>query len=195
MNPKVDEYIEHKKAWAPQLKQLRSIFLSTEMEETVKWGGPVYTVNGKNVCGLAAFKNHCGIWFFNGVFLKDKAGLLVNAQEKTKALRQIRFDKGDAIPEDIIKSYVNEAIENEKKGLKVKAAKPGKYVLSAYLKQAMDADNELLDGFNALTPGKQKEFSNYISEAKQEKTKVSRLDKIKPMILAGVGLHDKYKNC
>ena len=107
----------------------------------------------------------------------------------------MRFERGDTISADTIKSYVLEAIENEKKGLKVQAAKPGKYQLSAYLKQAMDSDKALLDGFNALTPGKQKEYSNYISEAKQEKTKVTRLDKIKPMILAGVGLHDKYKNC
>lgn len=86
MNPKVDEYIAHKSDWSEELKQLRSIMLSTGMEETVKWGGPVYTVNEKNVCGLAGFKNHCGIWFFNGVFLKDTQSLLVNAQESTKAL-------------------------------------------------------------------------------------------------------------
>lgn len=195
MNPKVDHYIEAKSAWATELTQLREIFLSTGMEETVKWGGPVYTFDGKNVGGIAAFKNHCGIWFFNGVFLKDKHGLLVNAQEKTKALRQMRFNRGDNIPSDIVREYIFEAIENEKKGLKVAPSKPGKFEMSPYLLTAMDTDNKLLDNYNALTPGKQKEYSNYISEAKQEKTKVTRLEKIKPMIAAGVGLHDKYKNC
>ena len=195
MNPKVDDYIDKKSEWSEELKQLRAIFLSTEMEEDVKWGGPVYTVNGKNVTGIAAFKNHYGIWFFNGVFLKDKHKLLVNAQESTKALRQIRFKKGDPIPTDIIREYVLEAIDNEKQGLKVAPAKPGAYVLSPYLKSAMDSDSELLEAFNALTPGKQKDYSNHIADAKQEKTKLTRLNKIKPMILAGVGLHDKYKNC
>ncbi|MFT5511867.1 MAG: hypothetical protein ACI8SE_000261 [Bacteroidia bacterium] len=67
--------------------------------------------------------------------------------------------------------------------------------MSPFLKSAMDQDYELLDVFNALTPGKQKEYSNYISEAKQEKTKQTRLEKIKPMVFNRVGLNDKYKNC
>ncbi|MFT5724600.1 MAG: hypothetical protein ACI9JN_001719 [Bacteroidia bacterium] len=106
MNPKVDDYIANKTGWSSELTALRDIFLSTEMEETIKWGGPVYTVNGKNVTGMAAFKNHYGIWFFNGIFLKDKHNLLVNAQENTKALRQIKFKKGDEIPTDIIRQYL-----------------------------------------------------------------------------------------
>jgi uncharacterized protein YdeI (YjbR/CyaY-like superfamily) len=195
MNPKVDTYIETKSNWSEELQTLRSIFLSTEMEEDFKWGGPVYTVNGKNVTGMAAFKNHYGMWFFNGVFLKDNHSLLVNTQETTKALRQIKFKKGEEIPTDIIRDYVLEAIENEKQGLKVAPSKPGAYSLSPYLKEAMDNDSELLNAFIALTPGKQKDYSNHISDAKQEKTKASRLEKIRPMILAGGGLHDKYKNC
>lgn len=59
----------------------------------------------------------------------------------------------------------------------------------------MTKDQELLDSFNALPPGKQKEYTNYISEAKQEKTKISRVEKIKPMMAAGGGLNDRYKNC
>ncbi|MFT5511868.1 MAG: hypothetical protein ACI8SE_000262 [Bacteroidia bacterium] len=106
MNPKVDQFIAKKGEWSEELKQLRSIFLSTEMEETFKWGGPVYTVNGKTVSGLAAFKNHYGIWFYNGVVLKDEHKLLVNAQETTKALRQIKFSKGETIPSVIIKEYI-----------------------------------------------------------------------------------------
>jgi uncharacterized protein YdeI (YjbR/CyaY-like superfamily) len=193
MNPKVDEYINHKSTWSEELKQLRAIMLSSGMEETVKWGGPTYTINGKNVCGLAAFKNHCGIWFFNGVFLKDEQGLLINAQEKTKAMRQMCFDRGDVISSELVEDYVLEAIVNEKKGLKVAPSKPGQYVMSEYLKSVMSEDSDLLNGYNALSPGKQKEYSNYISEAKQEKTKAARLTKIKPMILSGAGLHDKYK--
>ncbi|MDT0687112.1 DUF1801 domain-containing protein [Autumnicola psychrophila] len=37
----------------------------------MKWGAPVYTLEGKNVIGLAAFKNHCAMWFFNGASLKE----------------------------------------------------------------------------------------------------------------------------
>jgi len=85
--------------------------------ETVKWSAPVYTVNGKNVLGLGAFKKHFGIWFFNGVFMKDEHKLLVNAQEnKTKALRQMRFETIEEIDKNLVLLYVKEAIENQKLG-------------------------------------------------------------------------------
>ena len=76
---KVEQYIEKKTEWQDELKSLRIVMLKSGMEETVKWGIPTYTVNGKNVAGLAAFKNHVAVWFFNGVFLKDKEKVLINA--------------------------------------------------------------------------------------------------------------------
>ena len=85
----VDEYIETHNSWEKELQALRSVLQNTELEECIKWGTPVYTLNGKNVVGMAAFKNHCALWFFNGALLKENTALLYNAQEgKTKALRQ-----------------------------------------------------------------------------------------------------------
>jgi uncharacterized protein YdeI (YjbR/CyaY-like superfamily) len=80
----VEEYIEVNSHFGEALMLLRQIINSTELEETLKWSAPVYTLNSKNVLGLGAFKNHFGIWFFNGVFLKDEKQLLSVAQEKTK---------------------------------------------------------------------------------------------------------------
>ena len=195
MKRKVDEYLVKHNKWTNELTQLREVMLSLNMEETIKWGSPVYTVDGKNVLGLNAFKNHYGIWFFNGVFLKDTHNLLVNGQEKTKAMRQLKFTKGEEIPLQYIREYAMEAIENEKAGKKLVTSKTGDYTLSPDLKKAMDSDKNLLDSYYKLTPGKQKDYSNYVSDAKQEKTKLARIEKITPMILAGAGLHDKYKNC
>ncbi|MBO6517984.1 MAG: DUF1801 domain-containing protein [Bacteroidia bacterium] len=195
MNEKVDAYIAKAEKWTDELKALREVFISTGMDETVKWGGPVYTVNGKNVAGMTAFKNHYGIWFFNGVFLKDPYKLLTNAQEKTKAMRQIKFQKGDSVNLDQIREYVLEAIENERNGVKLKPSRDTSFDVPDQLKQVLDEEANLLDAYNALTKGKQKEYANYITEAKQEKTKWSRIDKIRPMILEGKGLHDKYRDC
>jgi len=72
----VEEYIESHEQWEKALTILRTIINSTEMEETLKWSSPVYTINGKNVLGLGAFKHHFGLWFFNGVFLKDETSML-----------------------------------------------------------------------------------------------------------------------
>lgn len=195
MNSKVDDYITRHNQWHEELSLLRDIMLSTEMDETIKWGAPVYTVNGKNVASIGAFKHHYGIWFFNGVFLKDKHGLLRNAQENTKAMRQMRFEKGDTIPEQHVRDYILEAIDNQKNGLDLKPEKGIKFEIPPELQSELDLNKEMQKAFSGLTPGKQKEYANYIADAKQAKTKASRLEKIKPMIAGGIGLNDKYRNC
>ena len=193
----VEEYIEENNHFADALTLLRSIINKTELEETVKWSAPVYALNGKNVVGLGAFKNHFGIWFFNGVFLKDEHNLLINAQEnKTKALRQMRFESIEQIDKNIVLAYVKEAIENQKLGKEIKPDRSKKKLeIPIELKNALSESSNLKDAFKALTPYKQKEYCEYIDTAKREATKQTRLDKIKPMILKGIGLNDKYKNC
>ncbi|MCB0387432.1 MAG: YdeI/OmpD-associated family protein [Winogradskyella sp.] len=191
----VEEYIEENSHFGEALSLLRDLINTTELEETLKWNAPVYTLNGKNVVGLGAFKNHFGIWFFNGVFLKDKNNLLEQAQEKTKGLRQMRFESIDDIDKHAVLAYVTEAIENQKLGKEIKPEKKGKtIVIPKELQIALETNKNFQAAFKALTPGKQREYCEYIELAKQEKTKMSRLEKIKPMILKGVGLNDKYKN-
>ena len=193
----VEEYIEINSQWSDSLNMLRDIIISTEVEESIKWNAPVYSVNGKNVLGLGAFKNHFGIWFFNGVFLKDEKNLLSNAQEgKTKALRQMRFESIDDIDKAAVLSYVKEAIINQKLGKEVKPDRSNKKtIIPKELKSELEKDKSYFNSFKNLTPGKQREYCEYIQSAKREPTKLSRLEKIKPMILKGIGLNDKYKSC
>jgi uncharacterized protein YdeI (YjbR/CyaY-like superfamily) len=193
----VEEYIEVHETWIEPLNILRDMLNSTELEETIKWNAPVYTLQGKNVVGLGAFKHHFGIWFFNGVFLKDEYDLLVNAQEgKTKGLRQMRFSSADEMDKKKILAYVKEAIQNQKLGKEVKVERSKKKtVIPDLLKRELVEDADLKLSFNKLTNYKQREYCEYIDTAKREATKLSRLERIKPMILHGMGLYDKYKNC
>jgi uncharacterized protein YdeI (YjbR/CyaY-like superfamily) len=192
----VDQYIETHPSWEQELLSLREILQNTELEECIKWGAPVYALDGKNVVGMAAFKNHCALWFFNGALLKENTALLYNAQEdKTKALRQIRFKKEDEIKPEILQKYIAEAIQNQREGKEIKPLKNKTLVLPLELKEELEKDEHLKNSYYKLTKGKQREYADYISEAKREVTKKSRLEKIKPMIKNGVGLHDKYKNC
>ena len=192
-----EEYISCHEHWSEELRQLHEMIMTTDLKSEIKWGAPVYTLDGKNVIGLGAFKNHYGIWFFNGALLKQNTSLLVNAQEgKTKALRQIRLEKGEEINTSALLPYIQEAIQNQREGKEIKPAKVKKQlVVPPELSKAFKADKDLEKSFNALTPGKQREYADHISEAKREATKRSRIEKITPMIKSGVGLHDKYKNC
>ncbi|MDO5977789.1 YdeI/OmpD-associated family protein [Flavivirga spongiicola] len=193
----VEEYIEEHAHFSEALILLRDIINRTESVETIKWNAPVYTINNKNVLGLGAFKNHFGIWFFNGVFLKDKHNLLVNAQEnKTKALRQMRFESVSDIDKDIILDYVKEAIENQKLGKEIKPDRNKKEtVIPKELNNLLIKNKDLKNSFESLSPYKQREYCEYVDSAKREATKQTRLEKITPMILQNMGLNDKYKNC
>ena len=193
----VEEYIETNGHYKNELELLRELLLSTELGETVKWNAPVYTVNNKNVIGLGAFKNHLCLWFFNGVFLKDKENLIVNAQEnKTKALRQLRFTSIDEINKPIVLSYIKEAIENQKLGREFKPVRQTKTVeIPELLKTVLTENKALNKAFQKLTDSKKREYCEHITSAKRETTRLSRTEKIIPLILSGSGLHDKYKNC
>jgi len=192
----VDDYIQKHPDWEDALNKLRKTLQATELEETVKWGAPCYTLEGKNVVGLAAFKEYVGLWFHQGVFLKDPDGVLVNAQEgTTKALRQWRFAGAKEIKVGRIKAYVKEAIENQRAGKAVKPDRAKPVVVPGELKAALAKQPKAKRAFAALTKGKQREYADYISSAKRAETKASRIAKTLPMIAAGVGLNDKYRSC
>lgn len=180
--------------WEEELALLTAILQKTDLEATVKWGIPVFTYQGRNVVGVAGFKSHFTLWFYNGVFLKDDAKVLTNAQEGvTKALRQWRFTARDQINEPMILAYVEEAITNEKQGRVWKPEPKGKLPIPPQLEDALKHD-ALRQSFESLTPYKQNEYVEYVAEAKQETTKLLRVEKIKHLILQGIGLHDKYKS-
>lgn len=179
--------------WEDELDYLKSIIAKTDLVETTKWGTSIYTHNKKNVLGIGGFKSYFGIWFLNGVFLKDEAKVLVNAQEGiTKALRQWRFNTRDEINEKLLLSYIREAIENEAKGLSHKPEKK-EIVICDFFQNELNADSVFRKAFETFSAFKQKEFLEYIATAKQEKTKITRFEKIKPMILQNIGLNDKYR--
>lgn len=182
--------------WKEELDLLRSILDKTGLEETTKWGVPVFTYNGTNIVSFNGFKNHVALVFFNGFLLKDPFGVLINAQEgKTKAMRQWRFTAVNQIDGKKIQQYVAEAVQYAKEG---KQHKPERQAAPALippmLAEALKSDRRLKTAFDKLAPYQQKLYAEHIDTAKQEATKAKRLDKIRPMILQGIGLHDKYKN-
>jgi len=181
--------------WESEIETLKDIVAQTELAETTKWGGIVYTLDNKNVVGVGGFKNFFTLWFFNGVFLSDPKKVLVNANEGvTKSLRQWRFTSKEEIDEKSVLAYLKEAIANERAGKVIKPeAKSKNFEVPEILQLALK-ENNLAADFGKFTPFKQREFSEYVAEAKQEKTKLARLEKILPMIKDGVGLNDKYRS-
>jgi uncharacterized protein YdeI (YjbR/CyaY-like superfamily) len=194
LSQSVDEYIIKNNHWQEELVFLRKIMQSTEMIEAVKWGAPVYTVGGKNVVGLGAFKSYVGLWFFQGVFLSDRHKKLVNAQEgTTQGLRQLRFQSFEEMDKKLILEYVEEAIANQKAGRMMKPQKKP-LIIPDELQDALDSDGILRERFESLNLTMKREFAEYIDSAKRQETRDTRLAKIKPMILEGISLNDKYRS-
>ncbi len=196
MNTKktAENYIQNAEYWQVELRSLRKVLLSTELEETIKWGMPYYTWSGKNIVGMSGFKSYFGLWFTQGVFLKDRAGVLINAQdETTKALRQWRMSSKDEIKPKLIKSYLQEAIEIAKAGKSIAPARNKIFVVPPELTLEMTNNASLKSSFENLSQSQKREYSEHINSAKREETKARRLTKIIPMILSGAGLNDKYR--
>lgn len=191
---KAPDWKAYASQWPEEIDKIKSIVAQTILHEEFKWGTEIYTHKGKNVLSFGGFKNHFAIWFHNGVFLEDKDKVLVNASEgKTKSLRQWRFTSVDQMDEKKILQYIQEAIKTVDDGKEIKPEKPTVIEASGLLKEALEQDKKLQKSFDNLTPGKRKDYILFIEEAKQEKTKLARIEKIIPQILQGQGLHDKYK--
>jgi uncharacterized protein YdeI (YjbR/CyaY-like superfamily) len=180
----VASYIDGLSHWKEEMTLLRELVLSTDLEETIKWGGPCYTKGGQNILGLAAFKNYVGIWFFQGGLLKDEKKLLVNAQEeKTKAMRQWRFTSLNEIKKAPIRAYIKEAIDNSEKGLKIKASPKSPLPIPNELMEVMN-NKSFKEKWDNLRPSLQREYCEYIMEGKKEETRLRRAEKCIEAVIA-----------
>lgn len=190
----IDEYIANASAWQDELIRLREILRATPLAEEIKWGGPCYTYKGKNIVGIGVFKSYFGLWFHQGALLKDDRSVLINAQEgKTKALRQWRMASGKDIKPAIIERYVKDAMSFVDQGREIKADRSAPIDVPRELRNAMRRYKGATAAFRELRRGLQREYADHVASAKRDDTKRSRIAKILPMIVAGAGLHDKYR--
>ncbi|MFF2015890.1 YdeI family protein [Paenibacillus sp. NPDC058177] len=191
-NPKVDEFLGKAKKWKEEYEKLRNIVLDCGLTEEYKWMHPCYTHENKNIVLIHGFKDYCALLFHKGALLKDANGILIQQTENVQAARQIRFTNIQEIVEleAILKAYINEAIEVEKSGLEVELKKNTEYTIPEELQNKFDEIPGLKDAFEALTPGRQRAYILYFSDAKQAKTRTARVEKYMQHILDGKGLND-----
>jgi uncharacterized protein YdeI (YjbR/CyaY-like superfamily) len=192
MNPKVDFYFKKAKKWRKEIEQLRTIVLDCHLTEDLKWGCPCYTFEQKNIVLIHVFKEYCALLLFKGALLKDTKGILIQQTENVQSARQIRFTSVQEIAKlkAAIKAYIYEAVEVEESGLKVELKKTEEYKVPDEFQNKLDKNAALKKAFSALTPGRQRAYLFYFSQAKQSKTRESRVEKYIPQILDGKGLDD-----
>ncbi|MDE1205987.1 YdeI/OmpD-associated family protein [Tenacibaculum larymnensis] len=190
---KVDKYIENIKNWKEETKLLRQICLDCGLEEDFKWMHPCYTFQGKNIVLIHGFKDYCALLFYKGALLKDTERVLIQQTENVQSARQIRFNKPEEVLDftPTIKRYIFEAIEVEKAGLKVKTKKTSEFEMVSEFKEVLEENSDVKKVFEALTPGRQRSYLLYFSQAKQSKTRLSRIEKSIPKMIEGKGHNER----
>jgi uncharacterized protein YdeI (YjbR/CyaY-like superfamily) len=173
---------------------MREVLLTTDMEENIKWNMPVYGYGKKNVATLFYAKSYLGVWFGNGALLSDPHQLLINASpEKTVGQRQLRFMDSESVDVELLREFVEEAVQLQKDGFEFVAGPLPDTVVPAVWQTELDADPALAVAFTAFAPCKQREFCESIATAKRADTKERRLVSALEMIRAGVAPGDKYR--
>lgn len=208
MNPAIDAYLMEGcgrcplggtadckvHTWTAEMKLLRKLVLDCGLNEELKWSVPCYTHQGNNILLLSAFKEYCALSFFKGTLLADTEGVLIAPGKNSQATRLLKFTSVQEIMEleAVLKAYVFEAIEVEKAGLKVEFKKNPESIPEE-LQQKLDTDPYFRTAYESLTPGRQRGYIIYFSQAKQSKTRQGRIEKYTSKILNGEGIHDAYK--
>ena len=191
-NPKVDVFLREEEKWRREFEKLREIVLDSGLTEELKWGKPCYSLQESNVVLIHGFKEYCALLFMKGALLKDPKGILVQQTENVQAARQIRFTNIQEIVKlkSALKTYVQQAIEVEKSGLKVEYKKTSEFKTPEEFQTKLDKNPALRTAFEALTPGRQRGYLLYFAAPKQSKTRESRIEKCIPLIFDGIGLND-----
>jgi uncharacterized protein YdeI (YjbR/CyaY-like superfamily) len=179
-------------SWTQEINALRTLLLRSGLKEEIKWSMPTYTLEGRNVLILAAFKEFCSLNFFKGVLLEDPDKLLESPGENSQSARYLKIRSMAEFSErkEGIELLIQRAMEVEMAGTKVEFKKVDDYEVPVEFQTRLDEFPALKAAFEQLTPGRRKGYLIHFAQAKQAATRVSRIEKCIPRILEGKGMMD-----
>jgi uncharacterized protein YdeI (YjbR/CyaY-like superfamily) len=193
MNPNVTPLFERSKTWRAEMTALRELVLETELDEELKWYQPCYTCEGKNVVIIGKLKDSCVLSFFKGALLADSEGVLEAPGPNTQSGRVIRIRSVDDVQRlaPSIRTFLKEAIANEKAGRTVAFKSIAEREIPAELEEQFARVKGLRTAFEALTPGRRRAYLMHFTSAKQSSTRTARIERATPDIFEGKGLGER----
>jgi len=189
---KIEAFFQPGARWAEPLSLLRELLLFGGFSEDFKWGKPCYMLNGENAIVLMEYKDSCAIGFFKGALMKDEAKILVAPGEHSQALRMVKFTTAAEVRAlaETLRRYIAEAAEIENAGLEIEFQHKNAEMPDEF-QTVLDHNPQVNLAFYALTPGRQRAYLLYFSDAKQSATRSARIEKYLPRILDGKGILDR----
>ncbi len=197
----IDEYIKEARPFAkPVLNKLRSLVHQAcpQVEESVKWGMPAFGYQGP-LCHMAGFKEHCVFGFWKESLLKDPKGYIQKrANHGGDAMGHFGKIKSldDLPPDRILLDLIRQAVRLNEQGIKVPKAPADKsknIAIPDELLKALSKNKKAEDVFNKFPPSAQRDYAEWISEAKTEPTRLKRLETTIAWLLEGKRKNWKYE--
>lgn len=203
-DPRIDAYIEKAAPFAqPILTHLRDLVHQAcpHITESVKWSMPFFIQQGVILCHMAAFKQHCAFGFWGSEMQKALAKDGLKSSEAMGTLGRITSVK--ALPLDkVLLAYLRQAAELVESGKRTKSLDrpPAKrkhrpVAVPPELSSALKKNKLAAKAFAAFSPSCQREYTEWIAEAKRAETKQLRLKQAITWIAQGKSRHWKYENC
>jgi uncharacterized protein YdeI (YjbR/CyaY-like superfamily) len=174
--------------WLDGLLHLRRICRAAGLEETAKWGHPCYTHAGRNIAILGAFQSDFRLNFCHAALMTDPQKILRKQGPNTPHPGMIQFTDSAQVTalEPVILAYLHEAMRYAESGIKP-PKETHELELPAELLDALEVDPLLAGAFHALTPGRKRSYVIHLQSAKTSATRLARIAKSRPKILAGKG--------
>ena len=198
-NPAVDAYIAKSAAFArPILTRVRGLMHKAcpKIEETIKWGVPHFEHQGV-VASMAAFKQHASLGFWKQKLMQDPARLFPAAGDSSMGGR--KFRSVEELPSDaVLLRYIRAAVALNEQGIKLPNAGRKKKPpprLPADLAAALRKNAKARATYDAFPPSHKREYVEWITEAKQEATRLKRLATAIEWMAQGKSRHWKYQDC
>lgn len=196
-DPRVDRYILSAAAFAkPILKHLRKLVHQTcpDVQETIKWSFPHFEYRGKNLCSMAAFKAHCAFGFSKAALMKNAKELIKNQEEAMGHLGRIT-SLNDLPADRQLTAMIEEAMMLNETNARLPAAKKKtdkNVVIPDSLSKKFSKEKKAADTFFAFSPSHQREYCEWIAEAKSEDTRKRRTDQAIEWLKEGKSRNWKY---
>ncbi|HWW57470.1 MAG TPA: YdeI/OmpD-associated family protein [Sphingopyxis sp.] len=194
-DPRIDAYIARAQPFAqPILTHLRDLVhqYAPGAEEALKWGVPHFVLHGQNLAGMAAFKKHAtfGFWRDEEVTGSPRDTGAMGSMGRLASLADLPGD--DAMAALIVKAAALCAGNKPKRP--APKSKPA-LDLPGDLGAALKANAAAQGHWDGFSPGKRRDYIEWVIEAKREETRVKRIETIVAQVAEGKDRNWKYKGC
>ncbi len=198
-DPRVDAYIAKSAPFArPILKHLRQLVHTAcpQVAETMKWSFPHFDFKGM-MCSMAAFKEHCSFGFWKGELI---VGHGVGGADGKGMGHFGRITAISDLPEEkVLLGFIQQAAALNEAGVKKPvAARPqerNELVVPVFFTAALKKNRKALATFEGFSYSHQKEYVEWITEAKQAATRARRMKTTLEWLAQGKPRHWKYAKC